>query len=133
VGFGGITALASSNALTAQSAADSKRAAENKKIDKSAGDFESLLLSSWLQSSYQSFGTVPGSEDEENLDSGKEQYQAIAMQQLGSALTASGGVGIAKMIAEHLHKTASQEAAGPNASPPSAPVTVPVTEKLAKD
>ena len=133
MGFEGITAIASSNALTAKSAVDAKRAAEDKKIDKSAGEFESLLLSNWLQGAYQSFGAVPGSEDEENLNSGKEQYQAIAMQQLGSALTASGGIGIAKMISEHLHKAASREAGAALTPPPTAPVPVPLTEKLAKD
>ena len=123
MGLEAMTAFASGNTLAAKSAEDSKRAALDSKIDKSAQDFESLLLSSWLQGAYQSFGTVPGSEDGgEDLDSGKEQYQSIAMQQLGSAMTASGGIGIAKMISEHLHKTANPEAAEkPATSQPTAP------------
>ena len=78
--------------------------AENTKIEKSAKDFESILLSSWLQQAEQSFGSLPGSEEEDDADSGKEQFQGIAMQSLGASLAASGGIGIAKMIAKSLHK-----------------------------
>jgi Rod binding domain-containing protein len=77
---------------------------EDAKIEKSAKDFESILLSNWLQQAEQSFGSLPGAEDEEDADSGKEQFQGIAMQSLGASLTASGGIGIAKMIAKSLHK-----------------------------
>lgn len=76
----------------------------NSKIDKSSKDFESILLSSWLQQAEQSFGSLPGSDDGDDADSGKEQFQGIAMQSLGASMTASGGIGIAKMIAESLHK-----------------------------
>jgi Rod binding domain-containing protein len=78
-------------------------AKENAKIEKSATDFESILLGSWLQQAEQSFGSVPG-EDDENTDSGKDQFMGIAMQSLGTSMTASGGIGIAKMISNSLHK-----------------------------
>ena len=65
---------------------------ENAKIEKSAKDFESILLSNWLQQAEQSFGSLPGAEEEEDGDSGKEQFQGIAMQSLGASLTASGGI-----------------------------------------
>lgn len=73
------------------------------KIEKSATDFESILLGSWLQQAEQSFGSLPGGDDED-ADSGKDQYMSIAMQSLGTSMTASGGVGIAKMISNSLHK-----------------------------
>lgn len=79
-------------------------ATENSKIEKSSKDFESILLGSWLQQAEQSFGSVPGEDADEDADSGKEQFQGIAMQSLGASLTASGGIGIAKMIAKNLHK-----------------------------
>jgi Rod binding domain-containing protein len=79
------------------------KATENSKIDKSSKDFESILLGSWLQQAEQSFGSLPG-EDAEDSDTGKEQFQGIAMQSLGASLTSSGGIGIAKMIAKSLHK-----------------------------
>jgi Rod binding domain-containing protein len=77
--------------------------AVNAKIDKSSKDFESILLSSWLQQAEQSFGSLPGSDDGDD-DSGKEQFLGIAMQSMGASLAASGGIGIAKMIANSLHK-----------------------------
>ena len=33
---------------------------DNSKIEKSAKDFESILLGSWLQQAEQSFGSLPG-------------------------------------------------------------------------
>ena len=77
---------------------------EDAKIEKSAKDFESILLSTWLGQAEQSFGSLPGAEDENDADSGKDQFQGIAMQALGASLTSSGGIGIAKMIAKSLHK-----------------------------
>jgi Rod binding domain-containing protein len=78
-------------------------AKENAKIEKSATDFESILLGSWLQQAEQSFGSVPG-EDDGDTDSGKDQFMGIAMQSLGTSMTTSGGIGIAKMISNSLHK-----------------------------
>ena len=85
-------------------------AAENSKIEKSAKDFESILLGSWLQQAEQSFGSLPGGDDDD-ADPGKEQFQGIAMQSLGSSMTAAGGIGIAKMIAKQLHKAADLQGA----------------------
>ena len=78
-------------------------ATENAKIEKSAKDFESILLGSWLQQTEQSFGSLPGGDGDDD-DSGKDQFQSIAMQALGTSMTASGGIGIARMIATNLHK-----------------------------
>ncbi len=87
-------------------------AAENSKIEKSAKDFESILLGSWLQQAEQSFGSLPGGDDDDDADAGKDQFQGMAMQSLGNSMTAAGGIGIAKMIAKQLHKTADKEVAG---------------------
>ena len=84
-------------------------ATENNKIEKSAKDFESILLGSWLQQAEQSFGSLPGGDDEGDADAGKEQFQGMAMQSLGSSMTAAGGIGIAKMISKQLHKAAHTE------------------------
>ena len=94
--------LASSASLVMRQAASA--ATENSKIEKSAKDFESILLGSWLQQAEQSFGSVPGGDGDDNEDAGKEQFQSIAMQSLGTSMTASGGIGIAKMISKQLHK-----------------------------
>jgi Rod binding domain-containing protein len=79
-------------------------ATENTKIEKSAKDFESILLGSWLQQAEQSFGTVPGGDGDDDADPGKDQFQGMAMQSLGTSMTAAGGIGIAKMISKQLHK-----------------------------
>jgi Rod binding domain-containing protein len=86
---------------------------ENNKIEKSAKDFESILLGSWLQQAEQSFGSLPGGDDEDDADAGKEQFQGMAMQSLGNSMTAAGGIGIAKMISKQLHKAADPQAAAP--------------------
>ena len=78
--------------------------AENNKIEKSAKEFESILLGSWLQQAEQSFGSLPGGDGDDDEDSGKDQFLGIAMQSLGTSMAASGGIGIAKMIAKQLHK-----------------------------
>ena len=74
------------------------------KIEKSAKDFESILLGNWLQQAEQSFGTVPGGDGDDGADAGKDQFQGLAMQSLGTSMTAAGGIGIAKVISMQLHK-----------------------------
>jgi Rod binding domain-containing protein len=95
------------NKLLHQSASST----ENAKIEKSAKDFESILLGSWLQQAEQSFGSLPGGDDEGDADSGKDQFMGMAMQSLGTAMTAAGGIGIAKMISKQLHKADDAQAA----------------------
>lgn len=90
--------------------------AENSKIEKSAKDFESILLGSWLQQAEQSFGSLPGGD--EDADAGKDQFQGMAMQSLGNSMTAAGGIGIAKMISKQLHKAEDMEAAAAAKMPP---------------
>lgn len=75
---------------------------EDTKIAKAGKDFESILLGSWLQQAEQSFAKVPGGDGEDEEDAGKDQFQGIAMQALAGSLTASGGIGIARMITKHL-------------------------------
>ena len=86
-------------------------AKESAKIEKSAKDFESLLLSGWLTQAEQSFAKLPGGDDDDDADAGKEQFQGIAMQSLGTSLTEAGGIGLAKMIAKQLHTTDDARAA----------------------
>jgi Rod binding domain-containing protein len=85
--------------------------ATNTKIEKSANEFESILLGSWLQQAESSFGSLPGGDDDGDSDTSKEQFQGMAMQSLGTSMTASGGIGIAKMISKQLHKANDAEKA----------------------
>ena len=85
---------------------------QDAKIEKAGKDFESILLGSWLQKAEQSFATVPGGDEDGDDDVGKEQFQSMAMQSLAGSLTASGGIGIAHMITEHLKMADRKETAG---------------------
>jgi len=82
------------------------------KIQKSAREFEAVLLSHWLEQAEQSFASVPGSDQDSDADPGRDQFHAIAMQAVGSALTGGhGGLGIAAMVAKHLEaQTARKDA-----------------------
>lgn len=75
---------------------------EDTKALKAGKDFESVLLGSWLQQAQQTFATVPGGDSQDDQDPGKDQFQGIAMQALAGSLTASGGIGIARLITNSL-------------------------------
>jgi Rod binding domain-containing protein len=78
---------------------------DDARIDKSAQEFESILLGSWLQQAQQSFATVPGAEDDDDAGT-REQTMSFGMQSLATSIAASGGIGIAKMVAKALHAKA---------------------------
>lgn len=75
---------------------------DDAKIEKGAKEFESMLLSSWLQQAEQSMATVPGAEDDEDAP-GRDQMMSLGVQSLATSLSASGGIGIAAMIVKALH------------------------------
>jgi Rod binding domain-containing protein len=84
--------------------------ANSAKIQKSAREFEAVLLSHWLDQAEQSFASVPGSDSDPDQDPGKDQFHAIAMQAVGSALTGGhGGLGIAALVAKHLQAQAARK------------------------
>lgn len=87
--------------LLLQQAQGNSNSKDKSKIEKAGKDFESILLGSWLQGAEQSFAAAPGGDSDEE-DNGREQFMGMAMQQLAGTLVASGGIGIAKMITEHL-------------------------------
>lgn len=64
-------------------------------VAEASQEFESLLLGQWLKDASNSFGSVPGDEDD---DAGASQIKEFAMQHLAAALTKSGGIGIAKIV-----------------------------------
>lgn len=110
--LGGIAANAFSQFSDAKTSNASKQAqqlsgtSDSQKINKSASDFESILLASWLQSAEKSFATAPGGDGDENADPGKSQFQSYAVQAVASAITKAGGIGIASMIAASMAKAA---------------------------
>jgi len=125
------TSIVGPGALNAQAAADQAReqqmltslnaangSDDDAKIAKGAQQFEAMLLNTWLQQAEQSFATVPGAEDEDDA-SGRDQMMSLGTQSLAQSLAATGGIGIAKMIAKAMHRAAEKatEAAGQDASP----------------
>ncbi len=78
------------------------------KIDKAAHDFESILVGQWLEKAEKSFATVPGSDPDQDKDSGHDQFQSIACQSLAQGLSKAGGFGIAAMISKQLAAAASK-------------------------
>ncbi len=104
-GINGIQAPA--GALDAQN----DKLLQHAKIAKAGKDFESILLGNWLQSAEESFAKVPGGDGEDD-DAGSGQFQGIAMQALAGSLTASGGIGIAKMITRSLQDHAHAQPIG---------------------
>ena len=94
---------------------------DDARIEKGAREFESLLLTTWLQQAEQSMATVPGAEDDED-SGGRDQMVSLGVQSLATALTASGGIGIAGMISRALHQAAdkAEQAAKPAETPQTA-------------
>jgi Rod binding domain-containing protein len=88
---------------------------DDAKIDKSAQDFESMLLSTWLQQAEQSMGSVQGAEDDDDAGQ-RDQMMSLGVQALSTSLAASGGIGIGKMIAKALHATADRQNAAAEAA-----------------
>jgi Rod binding domain-containing protein len=81
------------------------RTASPSRIDKAARDFESILVGQWLNQAEKSFATVPGSDPDQQNDSGHDQFQSIACQSLAQGLSKAGGFGIAAMISKQLKAT----------------------------
>lgn len=105
IGLGGmnaqVTAQQAQETSTLQQLSAMRGPTTASKIDKGAKQFEEMLLSNWLQQAEQSYATVPGADDDDDQDkSGRDQMLGLGVQSLAQAMEASGGIGIAKMIAK---------------------------------
>ena len=67
------------------------------KLVKAAQDFEAILLSTWLDKLEESYA---GGDDA--TDPGHGTLAAMGTEAIASALAARGGIGIAKMLLQHL-------------------------------
>lgn len=97
-----------------QKGAVPKKLADDAKIDKSAQQFEAILVGTWLNEAQQSFASVPGGDTDR--DAGGDQMMSLGVQTLSTSLAASGGLGIGKMIAKAMHAAADREKNGVSAS-----------------
>lgn len=108
----GAAASSAADDLLLRQAQGNSASREKSRIEKAGKDFESILLGGWLQGAEQSFAAAPGGPDDGDDDSSHDQFMGMAMQQLAGTLVDSGGIGIARMITQHL-EAASQEQHGP--------------------
>jgi Rod binding domain-containing protein len=88
------------NAQMLQQLNSAKAADNTAKIEKGAKQFEAMLLSTWLEQAEHSFATVPGAEDGDEDEPGRDQMMSYGVQSLSQSLVDSGGIGMAKMIAK---------------------------------
>jgi Rod binding domain-containing protein len=72
------------------------------KVQQAAREFESILLTQWLEQARQSLAAAPGGDEEDPADPGGEQMLSLGMQSLAAAVTKSGGIGIARLLIDHL-------------------------------
>jgi Rod binding domain-containing protein len=70
--------------------------APSPKLVKAAQEFESILLSSWLEKLQASF-TGPN----DGSDAAHDTLASMGTQAIASALAARGGIGMAKMLLQH--------------------------------
>jgi Rod binding domain-containing protein len=102
-------AQAAGSLLLAQAQGDAA-SRQDAKIVKAGKDFESILLGGWLQGAEKSFAAAPGTDGTDaDADAGEGQWMGMAMQQLAGTLVDKGGIGIARMISEHLQQAASKK------------------------
>lgn len=92
--------------LPAATSGKSADGAQRAKIEHSAEEFESILLSQWLEQAREAFASVPGGSDDGD-DPGASQIMGLGMQALASAVTKSGGIGIARLISRYLERETS--------------------------
>ena len=81
-------------ALIHASAASTAEPAPLRKLVKAAQQFEGLLLNTLLTPMEKSFSSLPGQKDV----AGADDYAAMSAQALAAAMSAAGGLGIARMI-----------------------------------
>lgn len=83
------------------------RGKERSQIEKSATDFEAILLGQLLEGAHKAFATVPGSDPNKDSDPGADNFRSIGLQTLATSLAQSGGIGIGSMLVKYLSRTTS--------------------------
>ena len=80
------------------------------KLVTAAKQFETMLLTQWLQDAESSFASVPGGDSD--TDAGSDQIKGLATQQLAGSFASSGGIGISKLVLAALTKSSLNEQGG---------------------
>lgn len=101
-----LTGLSSLTSLQARALDGSVRQTdEPERVEKAASEFESLLITQLLQSMRSESGWLGTGEDQASSS-----LVELAEQQLASAMSSQGGLGLAKLVAQGLRTTADQTA-----------------------
>lgn len=74
------------------------------KLQKSAQQFEAILIAKWLEEAEASFAKLPGDDNDPDADPGQDQFRSMAQQFLAESISSAGGLGIAAMIVKHLEQ-----------------------------
>jgi len=91
----------------AQPVAAAASPAPSPKLVKAAQDFEAILLSTWLQKLQESYA---GGDDA--MDPAHGTLTSMGTEAIASALAKRGGIGIAKMLLQHLPDPAAADTSG---------------------
>jgi Rod binding domain-containing protein len=75
--------------------------AHRNRVTKAAQEFEAQLLSYLLAPLEKSFSEVPG----QGSPAGSDDYAYLGIQALASALSGSGGIGIAELVSRQVMRT----------------------------
>lgn len=94
------------NLAATESFAMSGSGSNTTRLASAAKEFESVLLGQWLKDAESSFGTVPGSDED---DDAGQQMKDFAMQHVATEITDRGGIGIAPMVQRALAKQEGQK------------------------
>ena len=118
-----VNALQSDTDRLIQNVGTARRVTDAAKIEKGSKEFEAVLVGSWLQQAEQSFATVPGADDGEDV--GRDSMMSLGVQTLATSMAANGGIGIGKMVAKAMQAAAAkadgQDAAAAGKSAPKVP------------
>jgi Rod binding domain-containing protein len=75
------------------------------RIDNAAQEFEATLLTKWLEDARHSCGQAPGGDEDEDGDGDgdhRSEMLDLGLKSLASAITKSGGIGIARVLRHEL-------------------------------
>jgi Rod binding domain-containing protein len=96
--------MSSIDFTTAASVVNAPAAAKHQKLEKSAQDFEGLLLGTLWKSMGEDMKDSIGD------DSSGESFLDMGLQAVGNAVAKTGGIGISRMIMKTLEKAPSDDA-----------------------
>jgi Rod binding domain-containing protein len=115
-----VTNITSANAVNSEVAARSRPqptavdSPDEQKLKKSAGEFESMLLASMWKSMKKSFG-APESDD---TDPAQGTIDDWGIEVMSGAVGKAGGLGIGRLIVDHLEPHLKSQNSGPEAEQP---------------